>query len=122
MKRTNLVLDASLLETATRVLGAKSYSAAVNQALEEVIRVRKIHGIPQFSGQGLWHGDLSQMREDRTPKNHGGPSRQRGDAPTMPESRRVALSALSAIARYAAPVTLPSSNLRRRARRIRPAR
>lgn len=41
-RRTNLVLDAPLLETATRVLGAKTYSAAVNLALEEVIRIRKI--------------------------------------------------------------------------------
>ena len=32
MKRTNLVLDADLLEEATRVLGVKTYSAAVNLA------------------------------------------------------------------------------------------
>ena len=38
MRRTNLVLDDQLLEQATRVLGAKTYSAAVNTALEEVIR------------------------------------------------------------------------------------
>jgi Arc/MetJ family transcription regulator len=54
-----------LLEEATRTLGVKTYSAAVNAALEEVLRVRKIQGLSQFFGQGLWQGDLSEMREDR---------------------------------------------------------
>ncbi len=67
MKRTNLVLDERLLAEATQVLAAKTYSAAVNIALEEVIRVRKIQSIPQFFGSGIWAGNLSQMREDRPP-------------------------------------------------------
>ena len=53
MKRTNLVLDADLLERATRALGAKTYSAAVNQALEQVLRIEKIRGLLAFYGQGL---------------------------------------------------------------------
>lgn len=65
MKRTNLVLDEALLEEATRVLGAKTYSGAVNTALQEVIRLRKVQGIEQFFGSGIWEGDLSEMREDR---------------------------------------------------------
>lgn len=65
MKRTNLVLDAELLEEATRALGAKTYSAAVNTALAEVVRVRKIQNLANFFGKGLWEGDLSAMREDR---------------------------------------------------------
>jgi hypothetical protein len=67
MKRTNLVLDEQLLQQATQVLAAKTYSAAVNTALEEVIRLRKIQSIPHFFGSGIWEGDLSQMREDRAP-------------------------------------------------------
>jgi hypothetical protein len=67
MKRTNLVLDERLLVQATQVLAAKTYSAAVNTALEEVIRLRKIQSIPNFFGSGIWEGDLSQMREDRLP-------------------------------------------------------
>jgi hypothetical protein len=66
MKRTNLVLDERLLVQATQVLAAKTYSAAVNIALEEVIRLRKIQSIPHFFGSGIWEGNLSQMREDRT--------------------------------------------------------
>jgi hypothetical protein len=69
MRRTNLVLNGELLIQATRVLGAKTYSAAVNTALEEVLRLRKIQSLPRFFGSGLWEGDLSEMREDR-PRRH----------------------------------------------------
>jgi hypothetical protein len=65
MKRTNLVLNADLLEEATRVLGAKTYSAAVNTALEEVLRIRRLQRLPGFYGSRLWEGNLSRMREDR---------------------------------------------------------
>ena len=65
MKRTNLVLDADLLENATRVLGVKTYSAAVNIALAETLRLKKIESFPHFFGKGLWQGDLSEMREDK---------------------------------------------------------
>ncbi len=65
MKRTNLVLDESILEEAARVLGAKTYSAAVNQALEEIVNIRKIQNLQQFFGKDLWEGDLAEMREDK---------------------------------------------------------
>jgi Arc/MetJ family transcription regulator len=65
MKRTNLVLDARLLDEARRVLGTRTYSATVNQALEEITRVKKVQGLASFFGKGLWNGDLSEMREDR---------------------------------------------------------
>lgn len=65
MERTNLVLDRELLDQATSQLGVKTYSAAVNLALAEVLRLRKIQSLPQFFGQGLWQGNLEAMREDR---------------------------------------------------------
>jgi hypothetical protein len=71
MKRTNLVLDERLLKEATQALAAKTYSAAVNTALEEVIRMRKIQSIPHFFGTGIWQGDLSEMREDRPARRRG---------------------------------------------------
>ena len=70
MKRTNLVLDADLLEEATRVFGVKTYSAAVNAALAEALRVRKILSLPSFFGQGLWEGNLGEMREDQHPQKN----------------------------------------------------
>jgi Arc/MetJ family transcription regulator len=65
MKRTNLVLDDTLLEEATQALGLKTYSATVNKALEEVIRVQKIRRLADFYGSNMWDGDLAEMREDR---------------------------------------------------------
>jgi Arc/MetJ family transcription regulator len=70
MKRTNLMLDEELLKTATRVLGAKTYSAAVNQALEDAIRTAKIRGLAQFLGSGAWEGQLAEMREDTSVSGH----------------------------------------------------
>lgn len=66
MKRTNLVLDESLLKEAREVLGAKTYSEAVNQALREIIRIGHIKGFTKWFGTKIWEGDLSEMREDRT--------------------------------------------------------
>ena len=69
MKRTNLVLDEDVLNEAVAVLGVKTYSAAVNQALQEAIRIQKARGILAFHGSGLWEGDLAEMRgEPPTPK------------------------------------------------------
>jgi len=69
MKRTNLVLDPDLLDRATRVLGVKTYSATVNLALEEILRVRKIQSLSEFFGRRLWEGNLGAMREDVTVPN-----------------------------------------------------
>lgn len=78
MKRTHLVLDAELLDQATHLLGVKTYSAAVNLALAEVMRFRKIQDLPRFFGQGLWQGNLQEMREDRVESRRHGEKRQRG--------------------------------------------
>jgi Arc/MetJ family transcription regulator len=67
MKRTNLVLDEDLLETATKTLGQKTYSATVNFALAEAVRVQKVLGLRRFFGSNAWEGDLSEMREDSKP-------------------------------------------------------
>ncbi len=68
MKRTNLVLDAELLEEATRLSGAKTYSAAVTRALEELVRRVKARQILELRGSGLWEGELGAMRRDRPRK------------------------------------------------------
>ena len=47
------------------MLSVKTYSGAVNLALAETLRLKKIESLPQFFGKGLWQGDLSEMREDR---------------------------------------------------------
>jgi Arc/MetJ family transcription regulator len=64
MKRTNLVLREDLLEEATRLSGEKTYSRAVERALEEYVRRAKARQILHLHGSGLWQGDLAVMRED----------------------------------------------------------
>jgi hypothetical protein len=65
MKRTNLVLREDLLEEATRLSGEKTYSRAVERALEEFVRRAKARKILDLRGSGLWAGDLAAMRADR---------------------------------------------------------
>ena len=65
MKRTNLVLDESLLEEVTRLSGEKTYSAAVGRALADFVARAKARRILDLAGSGLWTGDLGEMRADR---------------------------------------------------------
>jgi hypothetical protein len=76
MKRTNLVLDARLLEEATRLSGEKTFSRTVERALEEFVRRIKARQILSLQGSGLWEGDLAQMRRDtrRSPKRRHRPT------------------------------------------------
>ena len=60
--------------TGTRVRRAKTCAAAVNPALEEILRVKKIRSLPQFFGQDLWRGDLSETRQDRPRRTRRKPS------------------------------------------------
>jgi Arc/MetJ family transcription regulator len=68
MKRTNLVLDAQLLERAREELGARTYSATVNLGLAELLRLRQVQRLAEFQGSHAWQGDLAEMREDRPPR------------------------------------------------------
>lgn len=79
MKRTNHVLDVDLLNEATRVLGLKTYSATVNRALAETVRVREIQSLPTSFGSQLWGGNLASMRDDlRAPRPQRTLTRRRG--------------------------------------------
>jgi len=65
MKRTNLVLNEELLEEAVRLSGERTYSRAVERALEAFVRRARAGRILELWGLGLWEGDLSAMRGDR---------------------------------------------------------
>lgn len=64
MKRTTLMVDMSVLTEAARVLGTRTYSATVNLALKEALRIRRIQGLADHVGRVEWIGDLSEMRGD----------------------------------------------------------
>ncbi len=65
MKRTNLVLDEQLLDAALRVSGERTYSRAVERALDEFVRRARARQILGLAGAGLWEGDLATVRSDR---------------------------------------------------------
>ncbi|MBF0441200.1 MAG: type II toxin-antitoxin system VapB family antitoxin [Oligoflexales bacterium] len=67
MKRTNLIVDEKLLKQAKRLLETDTYSATVNLALQEVIKSHNIKQIADLFGSGIWSGELSTMREDKSP-------------------------------------------------------
>lgn len=70
MKRTNLVLDARILDEAQRLSGERTYSGTVSRALEDFVRRIKARRILDLAQSGLWVGDLSEMRRDRlSPRN-----------------------------------------------------
>lgn len=77
MRRTNLVLDAQLLEEATRLSGEKTYSRTVERALEEFVRRIKSRQILSLQGSGLWEGDLGEMRRDARRSSSRSPQRAR---------------------------------------------
>jgi Arc/MetJ family transcription regulator len=64
MKRTNLVLDESLLDEVVKLSGERTYSAAVSRALSEFVRRARAHRILELAGSGLWEGNLAEMRND----------------------------------------------------------
>ena len=74
MKRTNLVVRETLLEETLRVSGERTYSRAVERAMEDFVRRARARQILGLAGRGAWHGDLAVMRDDR-PSTRG---RRRG--------------------------------------------
>ena len=59
------MLDERLLEEATRLSGERTYSTAIERALEEFIRRARARQILDLAGSGLREGDLAVLREDR---------------------------------------------------------
>ncbi len=72
MKRTNLVLNAELLEEVLRLSGERTYSKAVGRALTDFVRRAKAGRILELAGSGLWEGSLAEMRQDEDQRKNGG--------------------------------------------------
>ena len=71
MKRTNLVLNAQLLEETLKVSGERTYSRAVERAMEDFVRRSKARGILDLAGSGAWEGNLAVVREDKATYGKG---------------------------------------------------
>lgn len=64
MKRTNLVLDDTLLSAVKHIYEEKTYSGAVNRAMEEAVRAAQKRDLMNMFGTVEWVGDLGEMRGD----------------------------------------------------------
>jgi Arc/MetJ family transcription regulator len=65
MKRTNIVLDETLVRQGLKATGLKTRRALVHHALEEVVRREKQMGLLALEGKIKWTGDLNKMRRSR---------------------------------------------------------
>lgn len=59
------MLREELLEEAVRLSGERTYSRAVERALEDFVRRVKARQILELAGSGVWEGNLAEMRDDR---------------------------------------------------------
>lgn len=65
MKRTNIVLDESLIDEGLQLTGLPSQRALVDHALRELVKRKRRKNILRHSGRVKWEGDLDSMREMR---------------------------------------------------------
>ncbi len=65
MKRTNIVLDESLVNAALRATGLKTRRELVDYALRELIRRESQKKILELKGKVSWQGDIKAMRKGR---------------------------------------------------------
>jgi Arc/MetJ family transcription regulator len=62
VKRTNIVLDADLVEQGLRATGLKTRRELVDFALRELLRRENQKKLLELKGQVEWEGDLAAMR------------------------------------------------------------
>ena len=62
--RTNIVIDEKLIREAMQATGAKTKRAAVDIALQTLVRLKRQERLRELRGTG-WEGDLDAMRLDR---------------------------------------------------------
>ena len=65
MKRTNVVLDAELVENCIKVTGIKTQRALIDHALRELLRHENQTQILELKGKIHWDGDLNEWRQGR---------------------------------------------------------
>lgn len=65
MKRTNIVLDQTLVREGLKATGIKTRRALVHHALAELLRREKQLGVLALKGKVRWTGDLGKMRGKR---------------------------------------------------------
>jgi len=65
MKRTNIVIDESLVKAALKATGLKTRRELVDFALRELFRRESQKKILDLKGKVKWQGDIKAMRKVR---------------------------------------------------------
>jgi Arc/MetJ family transcription regulator len=65
MRRTNIVIDESLIRKARRLTRLKTKREIVDRALQLLVRSETRKGILRYYGSGVWKGDLKNARRNR---------------------------------------------------------
>ena len=65
MKRTNIVVDESLIEAGLKATGLKTRRELVDYALRELLRRESQKKILELKGKVKWQGDIQAMRKGR---------------------------------------------------------
>jgi len=65
MKRTNVVLDETLVEEAKQSTGLHTTRSVIEHALRELLRHEKQRKLLELRGKVDWDGDLDAMRRQR---------------------------------------------------------
>ena len=67
VKKTNLLLDEELVQTAKHLTGARFTKDVVDLALRRLVRNQRRQRILRLAGKVKWEGDLTAMRRGRRP-------------------------------------------------------
>jgi Arc/MetJ family transcription regulator len=65
VKKTNVLLDEELVETAKELTGTRFTKDVVDLALRRLVRNVRRRRILQLAGRVKWEGDLAMMRRGR---------------------------------------------------------
>ncbi len=66
MKRTNVVLDAKLVQNCIKVTGIKTQKALIDHALRELLRHENQTQLLELKGKIHWDGDMNEWRQGRS--------------------------------------------------------
>jgi Arc/MetJ family transcription regulator len=65
MKRTNIVIDETLVERAKSLTGIRTAREVVDFALRELVKRTRLQDLLDLRGRVEWEGDLKKMRRKR---------------------------------------------------------
>ena len=63
--RTNSDIDENLIQEAMKLTGITTKKAAVEEALKQMVSLKKQERIKELRGKFKWEGNLDEMREGR---------------------------------------------------------